>query len=65
VALEERIGAFFSSPPRVFSHSYVGARRHAIAALSASPYASDVLMSVEEDISLVSVATRLRTLAHP
>jgi hypothetical protein len=52
-------------PPPIFSHSYNGARRDAIAALSTSPYASDVQVSVEEDICLVSVAIRPRTLASP
>ena len=50
-------------PPPVFSHSHIGAHLYAIAALSTSPYASDVQMSVEEGICLVSVAIRPRTLA--
>jgi hypothetical protein len=57
--------ALIVCPPPVFPHSYVGAHHHAIAALSTSPYASDVQMSVEEDICLVSVAIRPRTLASP
>src|SRR5271154_3630303 len=52
-------------PPPVLSRSYVGAHHNAIAALSTSPYASDVQMSVEEGICLVSVAIRRRTLASP
>jgi hypothetical protein len=52
-------------PPPVFSHSYVGAHHYAIAALSTSPYAPDVQVSVEEDICLVSIAIRRRTLAYP